>query len=93
MQSVRLIQALEELSDNVNSAADKAGKKVEDFIQNETALVGLTQLVYQRLPLFIRMIIHEPIFVEFVLQHKEKLLLHNKIGEVIGEFSQRWFSR
>ena len=80
-----LTQLLQTITDRVNSAADKAGQKVENFIKNDDALRPILITAHSRLPMIIRLVIKEHRFVEFILKNREKLLIHHEVQKLVQE--------
>jgi len=90
MNGNKLTAVFEDIIQKVNAAADKGGHKIEDFIQNDEALRPILIAAYSRMPFFLRIILREDRFVSFVMNNKEKLLIHKEIGKVVSEMINKF---
>lgn len=93
MQNEKLLQLLQDLTQKVNAGAEQTGQKLEDFVKNEDALRPILIATHARFPLFMRMLFSEAQFVEFIMQNKEKLLIHQQIGQIVEEIIGRFFRK
>ena len=92
LENKNLTAVFEEITRKINQKADNAGQKLEDFIRQEDAIRPVIVAAYSRLPMIVRMVLKEEAFVNFLLQHREKLLLHNQIQPLVAEIVNKFIN-
>ena len=89
----KFLSALQDVTNKVNTAADKTGKKVEEFVQDENFLRPVVRAAHSRLPFVVRMALKEETFVNFVMQHREKLLIQKTIEKNVSQIVKNLFDK
>lgn len=89
MENQRLVQVFQEITQKVNALADGTGQKVEELIQNDDTLRPILVVAHSRLPLFIRIVLKQDRFVNFVMQNRAKLLIHREINMLVSEMMNK----
>ncbi len=93
MQNQKLLQVLQNLTQKVNVAADQAGQKVEGFVQNDATLRPILITAHAQLPFFVRILLKEEKFVEFVLRNREKLLVQRRVSQTVSEIVKKFLMK